>query len=144
MTEMTREEIRRFLSHGTFTGKLATVRKDGSPHVAPIWFVLDENNNDDIILTTGNESIKGKNIIRYPRVSISVDDQQLPYSFVIINGVAQISEEPSDLLKWATKIAERYMGSYNAESYGKRNSVKGELLIRVKPTKIIGQKNIAE
>jgi hypothetical protein len=36
------------------------------------------------------------------------------------------------------------MGSDNAESYGKRNSVKGELLIRVKPTKIIGQKDIAE
>ena len=143
MTEMTREEIRRFLVHGTFTGKLATVRKDGTPHVAPVWFVLDENSNDDIILTTSHESVKGKCIIRDPRVSISVDDQKTPYSFVIVNGIAQISEEPSDLLKWATKIAERYMGRDNAESYGKRNSVKGELLIRVKPTKTIGQKDIA-
>jgi PPOX class probable F420-dependent enzyme len=144
MSKMTMEEIRRFLSHGTFTGKLATVRKNGSPHVAPVWFVLDEDNNYDIILTTWNESIKGKNVIRDPRVSISVDDQKPPYSFVIINGIVQISEAPSDLLKWATKIAERYMGKDNAESYGKRNSVKGELLIRVKPTKIIGGKNIAE
>jgi PPOX class probable F420-dependent enzyme len=144
MAKMTMEEIRRFLSHGTFTGKLATVRKNGSPHVAPVWFVLYEDNNYDIILTTWNESIKGKNVIRDPRVSISVDDQKPPYSFVIINGIVQISEEPSDLLKWATKIAERYMGKDNAESYGKRNSVKGELLIRVKPTKIIGGKNIAE
>ena len=143
MTEMTREEIRRFLGHGTFTGKLATVRKDGSPHVAPVWFVIDENSNDDIILTTSHESIKGKCIIRDPRVSISVDDQKPPYSFVIVNGIAQIREEPSDLLKWATKIAERYMGRDNAESYGKRNSVKGELLIRVKATKTIGQKDIA-
>ena len=143
MTEMTREEIRRFLVHGTFTGKLATVRKDGTPHVAPVWFVLDENSNDDIILTTSHESVKGKCIIRDPRVSISVDDQKTPYSFVIVNGIAQISEESSDLLKWATKIAERYMGRDNAESYGKRNSVKGELLIRVKPTKTIGQKDIA-
>ncbi len=72
-----------------------------------------------------------------------MDDQKPPYSFVIVNGIAQISEEPSDLLKWATKIAERYMGRDNAESYGKRNSVKGELLIRVKATKTIGQKDIA-
>jgi hypothetical protein len=71
-------------------------------------------------LTTSHESIKGKCIIRDPRVSISVDDQKPPYSFVIVNGIAQISEEPSDLLKWATKIAERYMGRDNAESYGKR------------------------
>jgi PPOX class probable F420-dependent enzyme len=143
MTEMTKEEIRRFLNHGTFTGKLATVRKDGRPHVAPIWFVL-EDNNDDIILTTGRESIKGKDIQRDPRVSISVDDQRPPYSSVIVNGTAQISEKPSHLLKWATKIAERYMGPDNAKPYGKRNSVEGELLIRVKPTKIIGQKNIAD
>lgn len=88
MTEMTREEIRGFLGHGTFTGKLATVRKDGTPHVAPVWFVLDENSNDDIILTTSHESIKGKCIIRDPRVSISVDDQKPPYSFVIVNGIA--------------------------------------------------------
>ena len=73
-----------------------------------------------------------------------MDDQKPPYSFVIVNGIAQISEELSDLLKWATKIAEIYVGKDNAESYGKRNSVKGELLIRVKPTKIIGEKNIAE
>ena len=72
-----------------------------------------------------------------------MDDQKTPYSFVIVNGIAQISEESSDLLKWATKIAERYMGRDNAESYGKRNGVKGELLIRVKSIKTIGQKDIA-
>jgi nitroimidazol reductase NimA-like FMN-containing flavoprotein (pyridoxamine 5'-phosphate oxidase superfamily) len=49
MAKMTIEEIRRFLSHGTFTGKLATVRKNGSPHVAPVWFVLDEDNNYNVI-----------------------------------------------------------------------------------------------
>ena len=50
MAEMTREEFRRFLSYRTFTGKLATVRKNGSPHVVSIWFVLDEDSPDDIIL----------------------------------------------------------------------------------------------
>jgi nitroimidazol reductase NimA-like FMN-containing flavoprotein (pyridoxamine 5'-phosphate oxidase superfamily) len=42
MTEMSKTEIRRFLMQGTLTGKLATVKKDGSPHIVPIWFVLDE------------------------------------------------------------------------------------------------------
>ena len=59
MNEMTKEETIDFLRHGTFTGKLATVRKDESHHVAPIWFVLDdENNNDDMIFTTGYRSLK--------------------------------------------------------------------------------------
>jgi nitroimidazol reductase NimA-like FMN-containing flavoprotein (pyridoxamine 5'-phosphate oxidase superfamily) len=38
MTEMSKAEIARFLMQGTFTGKLATVKKDGSSHVVPIWY----------------------------------------------------------------------------------------------------------
>jgi nitroimidazol reductase NimA-like FMN-containing flavoprotein (pyridoxamine 5'-phosphate oxidase superfamily) len=45
MTEMSKTEIRKFLMQDTLTGKLATVKKDRSPHVVPIWFILDDNNN---------------------------------------------------------------------------------------------------
>lgn len=41
MTEMSKKEIKQFLMQGTFTAKLATVKDNGSPHVVPIWFVLD-------------------------------------------------------------------------------------------------------
>jgi nitroimidazol reductase NimA-like FMN-containing flavoprotein (pyridoxamine 5'-phosphate oxidase superfamily) len=47
MTEMSKEEIARFVMQGTFTGKLATVRKDKSSHVVPIWFVLDNENSKE-------------------------------------------------------------------------------------------------
>ena len=58
MAEMSKAEIAKFLMQGTFTGKLATVKKDGSSHVVPIWFVLDNENNrhkgvGNIIFTTG-------------------------------------------------------------------------------------------
>jgi len=139
---MNRDEIYQFLKRGTFTGKLATVRADGGPHLAPIWFVLDDDNND-LVFTTSHASQKAKNILRNPRVSISIDDQTPLYSFVIVEGIAETSDQPNELLSWATKIAERYMGKKNAEVYGKRNSTKGELLIRVRPTKIFGQKDIA-
>ncbi|MGA9841405.1 MAG: PPOX class F420-dependent oxidoreductase [Nitrososphaeraceae archaeon] len=140
--EMSMDEMNNFLRHGTFTGKVATVRADGRPHIAPVWFVLDDDSKD-LVFTTGHTSLKAKNILRDPRMSISVDDQTPLYSFVIVDGIAEISEQPDELLRWATKIAERYMGRNDAEVYGKRNSGKGELLIRVKPTKIFGQKNIA-
>jgi len=140
--EMSIDELDHFLRHGTFTGKIATIRADGRPHIAPVWFVLDDDTKD-IVLTTTHASLKAKNILRDNRVSISVDDQTPLYSFVIIEGIAEISAQPEELLKWATKIAERYMGRNIAEVYGKRNSGKGELLIRVKPSKIFGQKDIA-
>ena len=43
-----------------------------------------------------------------------------------------------------TKIAKRYMGKDNAETYGKRNSTEGAVLVRIKPTKIIAEKDTAE
>jgi len=148
MTEMSKAETRRFIMQGTFTGKLATVKKDGSSHVVPIWFVLDDTNSEaglcDIIFTTGSESIKAKNIHRNKLVSICIDDQIPPFSFVTIFGTAKISPyRQKEVLKWATKIAERYMGKRNAEVIGRRNSGEGSVLIRIKPTRILAEKNIA-
>jgi PPOX class probable F420-dependent enzyme len=148
MAEMSKKEIRDFLMQGTLTGKLATVKHDGSSHVVPIWFVLDDGGNKnraaDIVFTTDSTSVKAKNMLRDHRVSICVDDQTPPFSFVSVYGTAKIhSYKHNELLKWATKIAGRYMGKKNAEAYGKRNSDEGEVLVRVKPTKMIAEKNIA-
>ncbi|MDQ4100759.1 MAG: PPOX class F420-dependent oxidoreductase [Thermoproteota archaeon] len=139
---MSKEETANFLSQGTLTAKVSTISKDGTCHVVPVWFVLD---GEDIIFTTWHESVKAKHIMRDNRVSMCMDDQKPLYSFVTVYGDATITHyNPEELLKWSTMIAERYMGKENAERYGKRNAVKGELLIRVKPTKIIAQKDIAE
>src|ERR671918_250635 len=154
MTEMSKAEIGRFLMQGTFTGKLATVKKDGSSYVVPIWFVLDNKNNSsssrggkiggDLILTTGDTSVKAQNIRRDNKVSICIDDQTPPFSFVTIFGTAKIQPyKQKEVLRWATKIAERYMGKDNAEAYGKRNSEKGLVLVRIKPRRILAEKDIA-
>jgi PPOX class probable F420-dependent enzyme len=84
MTAMSKDELVNFLGQGTLTAKLATVKEDGSPHVVPLWFVLDDENN--IIFGTETNSVKGRNIQRNPRVSICVDYQEYPYSFVTIFG----------------------------------------------------------
>lgn len=141
MHQMTPDEVRDFLLTGTRTAKLATVRGDGRPHVAPIWFLLD---GDSLIFTTWHATVKAANLRRDPSVSLCVDDQQPPFSFVVIEGTAEIVDDPDSLIMWATRIAGRYMGPDLAESYSKRNGVPGELLVRVTPTKIIGQAAIAE
>ena len=148
MASMSKSEIRRFLMNGTFTGKLATVRKKGGSHVVPIWFVVDDRTSKsgmgDIVFTTGNESTKANNIRLDKRVSICVDNQTPLFSFVTIFGVAKIFPyNQREVLRWATKIAERYMGKSNAKEYGKRNSGEGEVLVRITPKRIIAEKDVA-
>ena len=143
MPEMTKDEIRSFLLQGTFTGKLGTINKNETPHVVPIWYTLDEE--DNIIFNTGGNSAKAKNIRRDNRVRLCVDDQKPLYSFVTIDGIAEINSNANqkELFKWAKIIAARYMGNDKAEEYGIRNSSEDELLIKIKPIKVIGQKDIA-
>jgi PPOX class probable F420-dependent enzyme len=139
---MTKDEIRNFLLQGTFTGKLGTINKEGRPHVVPIWYTLDEQ--DNIVFNTGGESVKAKNIKRDNRVRLCVDDQTPLFSFVIVDGTAQIEKgQPSETYKWAKIIAARYMGDDKSEEYGRRNSGEGEILVRIKPTRIIAQKDTA-
>jgi PPOX class probable F420-dependent enzyme len=140
MSKMTSSECREFLSASPHTAKLATVRQDGRPHLVPVWFELD---GDDIVFTTGNNSVKATNIRRDPRVCICVDDEAPPFGFVQIEGRAETSTDQKDLKYWATRIAGRYMGADQAEAYGRRNSGSGELLVRVKPVKITGEKDVA-
>lgn len=139
--QMSPDEVRGFLMFGTRTGKIATVMKSGAPHVMPIWFVLD---GDDIVFTTGHDTIKGRNLRRDPRVSMVVDDQQPPYSFVHVRGEARISEDPDELLRLATEIGRRYMGDELAEEFGRRNAVPGELLIRIAPARLIAEAAISD
>lgn len=141
MQEMSRREWRSFMLDRPRTAKLATVRADGRPHVAPIWFDLD---GEDLLFTTGESTVKGRNIRRDPRVSLCVDDEEPPFAFVIVEGEAEIVDDPEELLRWATRIGGRYMGEELAEAYGRRNAVPGELLVRVAPTRVVARKNISD
>jgi PPOX class probable F420-dependent enzyme len=122
------------------TGKLAIVRADGSPHVAPVWVDLD---GDDIVFMTAADTVKGKAILRDPRVSICWDDERPPFSFLTIAGTATTSTDPDELLRWATRIGGRYMGADRAEAYGRRNAVPPEMVVRVTPTKIVAKVDVA-
>jgi PPOX class probable F420-dependent enzyme len=141
MEYMSTDEVRQFLLEKARTGKLATVREDGRPHIAPIWIDVED---DTIVFTTGHDSIKAANIRHDSRVAICVDDDQPPFAFVIIEGVATLTDNSEELRYWATRIAGRYMGEELAEAYGKRNSVDGELLVKVIPEKIIAWKKISD
>lgn len=140
MKMMTRAECLEFLMARPRTAKIATVRPDGRPHVAPIWFALD---GEDFLFTTWHTTAKVRNLRHSPWVSICVDDEAPPFAFVKFDGTVEFSDDMATLLHWATIIGGRYMGADQAEALGRRNAVPGELLARVTPTAIYGVGEIA-
>ena len=141
MPPMSPVQAQRFLAYGTRTGKLATLRADGRPHVTPISFVLD---GDDLVFTTAAESVKGRNLRHDGRVAIAVDEETPPYAYVMLDGTTRVSTEADELLHWATQIGARYMGDHRSTEYGRRNGVAGELLVRCTPTKVVAHDRVAE
>ncbi|MFL5864586.1 MAG: PPOX class F420-dependent oxidoreductase [Solirubrobacteraceae bacterium] len=129
--DMTPEQVWSFVSHGTRTAKVATVMKDGQPHVMPVWFVLD---GEQIVFTTGANTIKGRNLQRDPRIALVVEDDEPPFAFVHVRGRAAIHEDLDELLRFATAIGSRYMGEARAMEFGQRNAVPGELLVASRPS----------
>jgi PPOX class probable F420-dependent enzyme len=138
--KMTEEEWRAFVLEGTRTGKLSVVRYGSRPHVVPVWFVLD---GDDVVFTTGLDTVKGRALRRHGRAAMCVDDDRPPFSFVTIEGDARLSTDPADLRTWATTIAARYMGAAHAEAIGARNATPGEVVVRIRVDKVIAERDIA-
>jgi PPOX class probable F420-dependent enzyme len=137
---MTPDEILAFLGHGTRTAKLATSGPSGQPHVMPVWFVLD---GEEMVFTTWSDSVKGRNLRRNPRAAVIVDDEVPPYAFVHVRGRVTLSEDPEELLRFATAIGSRYMGADRAGEFGRRNAAPGELLVRLRPDRVIATADVA-
>ena len=124
------------------TGKLATTRKDGRPHVAPIWYTVDDEGS--VLFTTGSDTLKGRTILRDPRVSLCVDDERPPFAFVIVEGTVEVVEDLAEVRHWAGVIGGRYMGAGRAGEYGARNGVPGELLCRLRPDHVVAVRNVSD
>ena len=130
---MTDPKISAFLGAGTRTGKLAYAGADGRPLVAPVWFIVEDG---VLVFNTGKDTAKGRALARDPRATLCVDLEEPPYAFVQVQGDAELSEDPGELVRTATAIAARYMGQDRAAEYGKRNGVPGELVVRLRPAKV--------
>ena len=142
---MSRSEWVSFLRSPVRPALLATTRADGRPHVAPIWYDLAGEGDDvTLVWNTGAETLKGRNIRRHGQVSLCVQDDQPPFSFVTVSGVAEWSDDLPEVHEWAGKIGARYMGADREKEFADRNGVPGELLIRLKPTTVVAHKDIAD
>ena len=128
-----------FLSEGTRTGKLSYTAADGRPLVAPVWFIVEDG---CVVFNTGKRSAKGRALARDPRTALCTDLQEPPYGFVQVQGEAELSEDPAELLRTATTIAARYMGAERAAEFGQRNAGPGELGVKLRPAKVLAAFNV--
>jgi len=142
MRQMGRSEVFEFMAEGTRTGHLATVRADGTPHVAPVWFVVD---GDELVFTTWHASVKARNLLSKPRVALSVDDPLPPYSYAMVEGTAQVEEVDADArATWAGRMGARYMGAGRAGEFARRNGVEGELVVRITVERAVGHAGMTD
>jgi PPOX class probable F420-dependent enzyme len=136
-TIMLTEPIVKFFRGKNF-GFLGTVNKDGSPQVTPTWIdILEKEENEDgreeiILINTAMDRLKQKNVSRDPRVSISMVDEDNPYSMVTIKGrVVEQTTEGAD--EHIDKLAKRYL---DADRYLAHSPSVKRIILKVKPEKI--------
>ena len=120
---------------------LATTRPDGRPHAAPIWIDVDDG---AVWFNTGADTVKGRNLARTGIATICVQDDQPPFSFVIVEGTVELIDDIDLVRTWSARLGGRYMGADRAEEYGARNGVPGELLVKLVPTKVVSAVDVAD
>ena len=99
-------EIQALLRRPNFA-HLATLRADGSPKLDPIW--LDVVDDRTIVMATGRTSLKTQNVLRDPRVAISVIDKDNPYEEAQLRGTAAV--KPDTDMATMDRISHKYIGS---------------------------------
>ncbi len=113
---------------------LATVdhRGRGRAHAAPVWYLCDAG---EIVISTGRDSQKHRNIEANPEITVVVDRRTLPYFALMIQGAAEIRPRLSETDRF--RLATRYLGEETGRRYVERTSGEDAVTIRLRPRKII-------
>jgi len=129
-TKLNEEDLHQLFQHRNLA-YLATLSKDGSPHVIPVWAELVD---DLILINTFESSVKNKNIMNDKRIALSIVEQSNPFNMVSIKGrvIEQAAEGADEHLK---KLAKKYLGM-GRYYYRKPNHKR--IILKIKPEKVMG------
>ena len=107
----------------------ATVMKDGSPQVTPVWVDYDEGN---IMINTAEGRVKQRNVTRNPKVAVSITDSTNPYTMVTVRGtITEQTNQGAD--EHIDKMAKKYLG---VDKYPFRAQGEKRILLRMKPERV--------
>lgn len=104
---MSGDEVREFLSSGAKVLQVATIGKDGTPHLAPMWFAMDDGR---VVFRSFSKSQKIVNLTRDPRITALVEtgDTYATLRGVMIKGRAELVADPAYVLEIYGRLAARY------------------------------------
>jgi PPOX class probable F420-dependent enzyme len=108
---------------------IATIMKDGSPQVSPVWANCEDGH---ILINTAEGRIKHKNVLRDPRVAVSVTSINNPLDMTTIRG-AVVELIPDYEYKHADKLTQQYMGK---EHYPFKRDGEKRIVLKIKPSKV--------
>jgi len=117
MPSLTAEEQDTFLDERGVLMRIGTVRADGRPLVTPIWFLCED---DAIWFTPRERSEWFTNLRRDRRVCLTIDEQNMPYRKVLVEGDAELVYDIGNDDAWRDlyrRIAGRYIDAEAAEAY---------------------------
>ena len=108
---------------------IATIMKDGSPQVSPVWADFED---EHIMVNTAEGRIKHKNVLRDPRVALSIVDSNNPLDMTSIKGTVVEIIPDYDYIH-ANKLTKKYLGK---ETYPFRRENEKRIIFKIKPQKI--------
>ena len=117
MPKLSETEASSFLAEPGHLLRVATVDADGMPRNVPIWFMVDAGR---VVFTPRVHSVFLANLLRDPRVGLTIDEAALPYRKVTIQGTAELLHAPGEDDEWRDlyrSIAGRYVPQAAAEAY---------------------------
>ena len=106
---------------------LATYRKDGTVLLSPVWH---EWHDGGFNVTIERDDVKHRHVLRDPRASIAIYDNDPPYRGLELRGIPRIVEE--DAAETQRRIAIRYLGEEAGEAYASTPSGT-EVTLRLEP-----------
>lgn len=124
--------VRQFLTKPRIA-RLATMGKDGYPHIVPIWF---RREGDAILFGSDRENSKVRNILTNSQGAVVIGGE-LPADDegYLIQGDLSIEEDPEHVSMW--KMLLRYETKKDAARLGKEWADSDLVVIRLKPRKVI-------
>ncbi len=133
---MSQAEIDTFLN-GVHLARVATVRPNGRPHVAPVWYLWE---NGYFYFETARSAVKANNLRKNPNIAITVDVSEggLRLRYVILEGQATLIENNEMVKKLTKRIYSRYVGVEALQTPTLQEMLNVDnLIVRVKPTKFM-------
>ncbi|MFC9795961.1 PPOX class F420-dependent oxidoreductase [Streptomyces sp. NPDC057695] len=112
---------------------LATLDPDGSPQSSVVWVSRD---GGELLISTTRSRRKARNMLRDPRVGLTVFDPADPDLYVEIRGTATVTEDTGRAV--AVRIAEEYLGPGGGKEYAEAPADHVRVVVRITPTRILG------